>query len=92
MVLTADFQDHVGDAGGIILADDMAAVDLHVDMHAVVDQQDRARRCGVALIAGELRLVLQRGRVAALQLGRELAVVDAVGGDIAVAAGGERCG
>ena len=37
------FQDHVGDPGRIILADDVVAVDLHFDMHAVVDQEDRSR-------------------------------------------------
>ena len=67
------FQDHVGDAGRIVLADRVAAVDLELDMQAVVDQQHRGGRGGIALVAGELRGVLQRGGVAALQLDRELA-------------------
>ena len=61
-------------------------------MHAVVDQQDRGRRGGIALIAGELRAFIQRGGVAALQLDRELAGDDAVGGHIGVAAGRQRHG
>ena len=83
---------HVGDAGRIVLADQVLAVDLDLDMQAVVDQQDRARRIRIALIAGELRGVLQRGGVAALQLHRELAGDDAVGGDVGVAAGRQRHG
>ena len=86
------FHDHVGDAGGIVLADRMLAVDLDLDMQAVVDQQDRARRLRAALIARELRGVLQPGGVAALQLRRELAGDDAVGGDVGVACGRERHG
>ena len=86
------FQDHVGDAGRIVLADDVAAVDFDLDMHAVVDQQDRGRRGGIALIAGELRVRFQRGGVAALQLDREFAGDDAVGGHIGVASGRQRDG
>ena len=86
------FQDHVGDAGRIVLADDVAAVDLDLDMHAVVDQQDRGRLRGIALIAGELRSGLQRGGVAALQFHGELAGDDAVGRHVGVAAGRERHG
>ena len=86
------FQDDVGDAGRIVLADDVAAVDADFDMHAVVDQQDRGRRGGIALVAGELRARFQRGGVAALQLDRELSGDDAVGGHVGVAAGRERRG
>ena len=68
------------------------AVDLDLDMHAVVDQQDRGRGCGFATVAGELRARFQRGGVAALQLDRELPGNDAVGGDIGVAAGRQRRG
>ena len=45
------FHDHIGNAGRIVLADHVAAVDLDLDMHAVVDQQDRGRRGGFAPIA-----------------------------------------
>ncbi len=61
-------------------------------MHPVVDQQDRGRGGGIALEAGELRVRLQCGGVAALQLDRELSGDDAVGGHIGVASGGERHG
>ena len=70
----------------------LAAVDPDLDMHAVVDQQDRARRGGIALEAGELRARFQRGGVAALQLDRELAGDDAVGRHIGVASGRQRHG
>ncbi len=86
------FQDHVGDAGRIVLADHVAAVDLDFDMHPVVDQKDGRRRSGVAAIARELRVRFQRGGVAALQFDRELAADDAVGRHIGVAAGRQRHG
>ena len=84
--------DHVGDTGRIVLADRMFAVDLDVDMQAVVDQQDRARRLRAALIARELGGVLQPGGVAALEFRRELPGDHAVGGDVGVACGRERHG
>ena len=83
-------KDHIGDAGRIVLADGVVAVDDHIDVQAVVDQQDRGRRGGIALITDELRLVLECSRIAALELGGELAVFDVIGGDVAVVAGGER--
>ena len=86
------FQDHVGDASRIVLADHVGAVDFDLDMHAVVDQQHRARRGGIALEARELRARFQRGGVAALQLDRELAGDDAVRGHIGVASGRQRHG
>ena len=61
-------------------------------MHAVVDQQDRGRLSSIAVISGELRSRLQRGRVAALELHGELAGDDAVRRHIRVAAGRERHG
>ena len=61
-------------------------------MQAVVDEQHGVRRVGAAAIAGELALVLQRGRVAALELGRELAGDDAVRRHVGMAAGGKRRG
>jgi hypothetical protein len=86
------FQDHVGDAGRIVLADEVAAVDLDLDMHAVVDQQDCGRLRGIALISGELRSRLQCGGVAALELDGKLAGDDAVGRHVSVAAGRQRHG
>ena len=86
------FHDHVGNPGRIVLADQVAAVDRELDMQAVVDQQDCGRRRRIALEAGKLRGILQRGGVAALQLDRELAGNDRIGGDVGVAAGGERHG
>ena len=86
------FQDHVGDAGRIVLADHVAAIDPDLDVQAVVDQKDRGRRGRIALITGELRVRLQRGGVAALQFDRELSRDDAVGGHIGVASGRQRRG
>src|SRR5450759_4396731 len=83
------FQDHVGDAGRIVLADHVAAIDLDLDMHAVVDQQNSRRRGRFAPEARELRVRFQRGGVAAFQFDRELAGDDAVGGHIGVASGRE---
>ena len=86
------FQHDVGDAGRIVLADHVAAVDSDFDMHSVVDQQDRGRGGRISLEAGELRVRLQCGGVAALQFDRELPGDDAVGGHIGMASGGERHG
>ncbi|CEG06811.1 hypothetical protein BN961_00181 [Afipia felis] len=55
------FDDNVVDAGGIVLSDRGRAVDLDIDVQAVVDQQDRRRGCGIAAMADELGRVLQRG-------------------------------
>ena len=57
------FEHDVGDAGRVVLADRMVAVDADLDVQAVVDQQDRRRARGIALIAGELlRLLAGRWR------------------------------
>ena len=79
MVETADSMTMSATPAGSSLPIDVAAVDLHLDVHAVVDEQHRARRGRIALEAGELRGRFQRGGVAALQFHRELAGDDAVG-------------
>jgi len=55
-----------------------AAVDADVQMQAVVHQQHRARRGGLALVAHQLRRLGQRGLAAVLEFDAELAVLDAV--------------
>ena len=72
------------------LADRVVAVDADLDVQAVVAQQHRRRRAGVALIAGELRGVGQSRRAAVLQRGAERPVGHLVGGRVGVAAGGQR--
>ena len=54
IVVRADSSDDIGDAGGIVLADEVIAVDPDLHVQAVVDQQDGGRRRGVALVAGQL--------------------------------------
>ena len=61
------FQHHVGDAGGIVAADPMGAVDMQLDVQVVVAEQDHRQRGDVAAIADERRLMRQRGARAALQ-------------------------
>ena len=93
MVRDRRFHDHVGDAGRIVLADDVAAVDLHLDMQAVVDQQDRGRRRGIALDSPRTaRPIFSAVALPLFSFDRELAGDDAVGGDVGVAAGRERHG
>ena len=53
------FQDHVGDAGRIGLADGVGAVDHDLDMQAVARKQHGVRMRRVAPIAGELRGILE---------------------------------
>jgi len=55
------FHDQVGDAGRIVLADQVAAVDLDFDVKAVVDQENGRRRGGIAGKAGKLIVGFQRG-------------------------------
>ena len=86
------FQNHVGNAGRIVLADHVAAIDPDFDVQAVVDQKDRGRRSRIALITGKLRVRLQRRGIATLQFDRELPRDGAVGGHIGVASGRQRHG
>jgi hypothetical protein len=67
-------QHHVGDPGRVVLADRMVAIDADLDVQAVVDQEDRRRARGIALIAGELFRLLQAGR-AVLEPHRQAAVL-----------------
>ena len=67
----------------------MLAVDIDLDVHAVVGEQTTLGAAVVALEARERRGGLQRGGVAALQFRRELARDHLIAGDIGVARGGE---
>ena len=69
------FDQHVLDAGGIGGADAVGAVDLDLEMQAVVLEQDGRGRVGVALVAGELGRRLERGG-AVRQRDLQLAVLD----------------
>ncbi|MCY1524644.1 hypothetical protein D9M68_595870 [compost metagenome] len=85
------FDHHVLHAGRIGAADGVGAIDLDLEMQAVVLEQDgRGRRSG-ALVAGELRTELQaRGAVG--QRDAQLAVLDGVAAGIGVRALGQRRG
>ena len=92
MVETADSRMTSATPAGSSLPIDVAAVDLQLDMHAVVDQQHRGGRGGIALVAGELRVGFQRGGVAALEFDRELARDHAIGRHFGMASGRQRHG
>ena len=85
------FHHDVGDAGRIVLADSMVAVDVDLDVQAVIDQQHGLRIGGVAAEAGELLRGLQAD-VALGGLGHQRAARNAVAGDVGVVACGQRRG
>ncbi|MCY1509561.1 hypothetical protein D9M68_439110 [compost metagenome] len=85
------FEHQVADAGRVALADGRAAVDADVQVDAVVLQQHRRGRSGIALVADELRGIGEPG-AAALQRDDELAVLHAVAGGHLVRAVFERRG
>ena len=84
-------EQHILDAGGIGGADGVAAVDLDLEMQAVVLEQDGGRCVGLALVADELRRRLER-RGAAGQRHAQLALVDGVAGGVGVRALRQRRG
>ena len=86
------FDAHVGDAGGVGLADRRLAVDLDVDVDAVVAQQHGGGCRRVALEADELGGVLQSAGGSVLQDHGELAAFDPVAGRVLVRAGRQRRG
>jgi len=80
------------DASRIGLADGAVAIDLDLDVQAVVANQERARRCGLALEADELLGLLQADGTAIAQRSHQLASGHGVSGDIGVRGAGKRCG
>ena len=83
------FHHHVGHAGRVGLADGVVAVDAQVDVQLVLAQQHGRGRTGITLVAHEEGGILQaRGAVGGL--GHQLAVGHLVGGDVLVAALGQR--
>ena len=70
----------------------MALVDLQVQVQAVVLEQQRRRRGGIALVAHELLGLLQRGGLAATQRDHDLAVDHGIAGGVDVRAFLERHG
>ena len=71
-------QHQVAHAGGVCLANGGAAVDLDVDVVAVVFQQDGRGRLRIALVADELRRVVQAGRFALAHAHHQAAVLHGV--------------
>ena len=82
----------VADAGGVAGTDRGAAVDDQVEVDAVVPEQHRLRRGGIALVAGELGGVLQAADAAVLQAHLQRAIHHGVAGRVMVRAGGQRRG
>ena len=84
-------EHQVGDAGRIVLADEVAAVDADLGVQAVVDQQDGRRARGIAPVADELLRLPQPGG-AALEADHEAPVLDGVAARVAMRALRERRG
>jgi len=86
------FEHDIGNAGGIVLADGVGAIDAHLDVQAVADEQNCVRFGRITLIAGKLLNALEHGAFAGAQNRRQQALVDAVGRDMRMAAVGQRHG
>ncbi|MNZ51082.1 hypothetical protein D3C78_688870 [compost metagenome] len=84
-------QQQVLDPGGVALADQAVAIDLDLDVQAVVLQQHCTGRLKAALIADELLLLGEGGGAAILQGHLQRAACDGVSAGIGMAAAGQRC-
>ena len=82
-------QQHVRNAGPVIPPDRVAAVYRDLDMQRVMAEQHGLGRRRVAPVAGEEAGFGEPGRATGT-VRRKGAVLDAVGGDVGVRAGGER--
>ena len=78
-------EHQVGHAGRIGLADGGRAVDAQVEVDAVVPEQHRRRRGGIALVADERGRVLESG-AAAVQRDDQRAVLHGIGSGVLVRA------
>ncbi len=86
------FHQHVFDAGGVGLADRAVGVDLNLEMQAVMLQQYRLRRRGVALPAQELAGKLEVAGRTVMQSNLQGPVGDFISGGIVVRATRQRRG
>ncbi len=78
------FHQDILDAGGIGLADLTVTVDLDFEMQAIVLEQDGGRIAGTAVVADQLRAIIQSCFPAITQGNTQLTVLDAVAGRILV--------
>ena len=62
------FQQHIADAGRIIAADDVCAIDVQFYMQPMVDQQQHRRRAGISLKAAQCSCILQAAHAAVVEL------------------------
>ena len=86
------FENDVGDAGGIVAADRMRAIDHDLDVQAVVHEKNGGRRVRAAAIAGKLLGVFQADGLAVSERDRERAVLDRVAARVGMRTGRERHG
>ncbi len=86
------FQHQVADTGWVAFADQGAAVDLNVEVQAVVLQQHGAGLARLALVTGELLGIGQAGVAAVFEFDGQLAVFDAVADRVHMRAFAQRCG
>ncbi len=84
------FQQYIADAGGIVAADVVRAIDVQLHMQSVVDQQQQRWRVTVSLDPAECRGIFQAGHAAVFQPDAESVRGDAVGYRVVVRAVGER--
>src|SRR3546814_9200804 len=83
------FKHHVFDAGLVLPADGVIAVDLDFEMKAVVLEYQRFRLGGIASIAQKERSISQRGFLTIVQADLEFAVIHDLGLGLAMRAGGQ---
>ena len=86
------FEDDVGDAGGIVAADRMRAIDDELDVQFVVDEKNGGRCVRAAAKAGKLLGVFQADSLAVSKRRAERAVLDRVAARIGMRTGCERHG
>ena len=76
------FEHHVGDAGRVVAADRVRAVDPDLQVEVVVAQQDGGRVRRIAGVADELLRPLELRLAAAVQHDEQRAALDAVGAGV----------
>ena len=86
------FEDDVGNAGGIVAADRMRAIDDELDVQFVVDEKNGGRWGCAATEAGKLLGVFQADSLAVSKRHAERAVLDRVAARIGMRTGCERHG
>src|SRR5690606_3779349 len=83
------FNQQILDAGPVVLADHMVAVELQLDVQAIVAKQHGSGLGRIAVVTGELAGLGQGSAATACQAYPQLAVDHLVAGGVGVAAGGQ---